>query len=82
MHEIYVGGVRFGPPERKLVQLPQIFIIFSKRYYDSPSNQKNKFLRFSTSDSFIYNLFLKHVPIFDELPKYIMQYLVTAWVNK
>ena len=27
----------------------------------------------------IYNLLLNPNPIFGELPKYIMQYLVTAW---
>ena len=56
MHETYGGGVKFGPSERELVQWPQIFIPFSERYYDSPWN-KNKFLRFSTSDFLIYELF-------------------------
>ena len=28
MHEIYGGGVKFGPLERELVRWPQIFILF------------------------------------------------------
>ena len=34
------------------------------------------------SDFLIHDLFYKQIPFFDELPKYIMQYLVTAWGNK
>ena len=49
------GVVIFGPPERKLVRLPLIFILFSIRYNNSRLN-KNKFLRFSMSDFFINDL--------------------------
>ena len=48
-------------------------------------NEKNKFLRFSTSDFFntLYMIHSKNkIPIFDELPKYIMQYRVKTWDNK
>ena len=75
------GGVKFGPLERELVRWPQTFILFSERYFKSPWI-KNKILRFSTSDFLIHDLFLKQNPIFDELPKYIMQYIVTARANK
>ena len=34
------GWVKFGPPERELVQWPQIFILFSESYYNSPWNKK------------------------------------------
>ena len=34
MHETYGGGVKFGPLERELVRWPQIFILFSERYYN------------------------------------------------
>ena len=55
-HEIYGGGVKFGPLERELVRWPQIFILFSERYYNSPWI-KNDFLRISISDFLIHDLF-------------------------
>ena len=36
MHETYVGWVKFGPPERQLVGWPEIIILISKRYNNSP----------------------------------------------
>ena len=30
----------------------------------------------------MYDLFLNQIPIFDELPKYYMQYLAKAWITK
>ena len=60
-----------------------LFCFFLAKNQDSVSPSwichKNKFLRFSTS-AFLINI--KQAPIFDELPKYIMQYLVTSWNNK
>ena len=55
-HEIYGGGVKFGPLVRELVRWPQIFILFSERYYNSPWI-KNDFLRISISDFLKHDLF-------------------------
>ena len=57
------------------------YYFFSESYYNSQLN-KNKFLRVLTSDFLIYELFYEQIPLFDNLPNYIMQYLVTAWANK
>ena len=55
-HETNGGGVKFGSLERESVRWPQIFILFSERYYNSQWI-KNKFSRFSISDFLIHDLF-------------------------
>ena len=64
---------KFGDPRFLFFFLKGIIIVHEFKIF---------FLRFSTSDFSIHDLFWTQIPIFDELPKYIMQYLVIAWDNK
>ena len=63
--------------DNEYVYLRFVFFI-SKRYYASPLN-KNTLLKFSESDV-LYIIYSKTV--FEELPKYIMKYLVTPLDKK